>query len=88
MLVKVCCETRRNYTWYFDSDAGKYVRFDSENKQNAFIDGTELPNPANMEYARRKAIKEGKLHPGARIACDPVTVKLWEHWNAQLNNEL
>lgn len=83
----VCRETRRPFTWFYDTEDQLYIRKDKRNCENARIRGCNLPNPADILEGRKRAITTGQLPFGARIEADPVIKKLWEHYNANYNDK-
>ena len=82
----VCKESRRPYTWHFDAETSCYYRKDGKGEKIDLIMGVHLPDPMSILEQRIRFKKEGRLYKDARTHADPVTEKLWEHWNAKLNN--
>ena len=87
-MQKVCVEIRRPFTWFFDESEKMYVRKDKAEKVNGLIFGRDLPSPMTIQFDRRRKIAEGRISPDSRTNADPVTCRLWEHWNAYLDDQL
>lgn len=85
-MEMVCKEIRRPFSWFFDKSNKMFIRLNAKGRINGEIGGDNLPDPLSILEHRKRLRKEGRLHRDARIYADPVTVKLWEHWNAYLNN--
>lgn len=85
----VCHEVRRKWTWYYNAEQREYVRLDDETgRMKGTITGVNLPNPDEIEAARKTAKAKGQLPLSARDCADTVTKQLWEHWSAKSNHEL
>jgi len=79
---KVCEESRRPFTWYYDDSKQIYVRKDRHGNKDAWLSGSELPDPTGIFEMRTRLIAEEKLPKDSRVHADPVTCQLWEHWQA------
>lgn len=82
-LEKVCEESRRPFTWYYNDSEQMYTRTDPNGNKNGLISGRDIPDPMGIFEARSKAVQQGKLPKESRVHADPVTKTLWEHWQAQ-----
>lgn len=88
MLELVCKEFRRNWTWYYNRDLQEYVRLDDDTgRMKGTITGANLPNPDEIEAARKTAKARALLPKDARDSADRVTKQLWEHWTNAKSNQ-
>lgn len=86
MMELVCKENRRPFLWFCDAKDKLYIRKDEKGQENARISGQNLSNPTDILGSRKRAIAKGQLPIGSRTEADPVTKKLWEHYNANFNH--
>lgn len=82
-MEQVCEEIRRKYTWFFND--GVYIQKDKEGNERGRIEGSNLPDPYEIKMKRMQRRNQGLLGSNTRIDPDPVTAKLWSHWNAYIN---
>jgi len=80
----VCRENDRPLSWFYEG--GRYIRKTDDGKLHAAIKGINLPDPLDILEMRTRAKTRGALPLDARVHADPITVKLWEHWNANADN--
>lgn len=83
-MEEVAREEGRPFVWKFNPSKEKYLQVMPGNKPRSWLFGSSIPDPAKLEEERKHAKATGRLQPFAREKADPVTVKLWEHWNKYL----
>lgn len=81
----VCKEERRPFTWFYNSANDMFIRLNKLGRINAEVSGGNLPNPLDILEQRSKLKKDGRLSRDVRVLADPVTIKLWEYRNANIN---
>ena len=80
-LEFIASESDRPRNWYFSPLTNQYLSLNRNlRKVNNVLNGVNLPNPIDIKVALQKEALNSKTPKLDRTDADPITYKLWEHW--------